>query len=652
MTTGIEVVGPVAIVTIDNPPVNAASQGVRQGLVEAVATIEADEAVKIAILICAGRTFVAGADVREFGKAPSKPFLPDVVSAVENASKSWIAAIHGTALGGGLEIALGCHYRIADRNAKMGLPEVNLGLIPGAGGTVRLPRLIGAEAALDMMATGKPISAGRAIEVGLVDQVCDDSLRAEALKFALKHADLEPPLSIPDRPPTKVDQSALDAQIQKITIKAKGQNSPKAVCKAVQNAIDLPASSALEAERQLFLQLKDDPQSIALRHVFFAERAAAKLPSVRDIRPAPIKEVGVIGGGTMGAGIAASVLLAGMSVLLVERDSEAVDAGVTRIAGILSNSLKRGLITVSAHQLMMGQLKTTTDYKDLGGADLIIEAVFEDMDVKREVFTQLDQVSKPDVILASNTSYLDVQEIADSVKDPSRVIGLHFFSPAHIMKLLELVIPTSAAPVTIATGLAFSRKLGKITVPSGVCDGFIGNRIMSAYRRECDYMIEDGALPADIDAAMRNFGFPMGVFEMQDLAGLDIGWAMRKRRAPSRDPSERYVEIADKLCEAGRFGRKTGRGWYHYNGKSPEVDPIVTRLIEETSVKKGIKRRQFLEPEIIDRILETMQVEGQKILEEDIAAKPGDIDVVMINGYGFPRWRGGPMFMAAARAQT
>lgn len=645
MTVTVHTEGDVAVVTIDNPPVNAASQAVRKGLVDALERTEANPSVRAIVLICAGRTFVVGADVREFGKPMQDPHLPDVVRTLESATKPWVAAIHGTALGGGLEIAMGCHYRLADSSAKFGLPEVALGLIPGAGGTVRLPRLAGAQTALDMMATGKPVSAETAQSSGLIDALSDTDLRTAAIQFAREKADMPllPPVSARDIP--AFDQDTLCQAMDRIKTKARGQNSPVAVCEALSNAIALPATEALTAERDMFMRLKDDPQSLALRHVFFAERAAGKIPAIADISPPQIDQVGVIGGGTMGAGIAAACLLSGLSVVMIERDSDALTLGRSRVLNVVSDSLKRSLISPEQHRAIETAFSGATDYASLAQADLVIEAVFENMEVKQEVFTALDIATRPDAILASNTSYLDIQQIARTLRDPSRVIGLHFFSPAHIMKLLELVIPDGAGPRAIAMGAALGKRLRKITVPSGVCDGFIGNRIMSTYRRACDAMIEDGALPSQVDAAMRDFGFPMGIFEMQDLAGNDISWAMRKRQAATRDSSARYVDIPDKLCELGRFGRKTGAGWYSYETGKALEDPLVTELILSESARKGITRRHFTFSEIITEILEVMQAEGRKILDEGIANSAADIDVVMINGYGFPRWRGGPMFL-------
>ncbi|MEM9584879.1 MAG: 3-hydroxyacyl-CoA dehydrogenase NAD-binding domain-containing protein [Pseudomonadota bacterium] len=648
MAVTTRVTGQIATVTIDNPPVNAASHAVRQGLVDAVATTQADDAVKAVILLCAGRTFVAGADIREFGKPPLEPHLPDVVLCLERATKPWIAAIHGAALGGGLEIALGCSHRICLADATLGLPEVKLGLIPGAGGTVRLPRLIKAEDALQMISSGKPVCAGQAHAMGLVDRVVDDDLASAARDFAAQLKDAPRPPALPERA-AKMPQdiAAWDAQKAAIVKKAKGQNAPVAAVSAIDAALTMPATDALVQERATFLRLKSDPQSAALRHIFFAERNAGKLPKKTAAQPRALASLGVVGGGTMGAGIAAAALLAGFHVTLIERDETALEAGAARIRATLAGSVQRGLISKAKHAAIGAALSTSTDYAELGAVDLVIEAVFEDMEVKRAVFQQLDKATRADAVLATNTSYLDVNDIAASVADPARVIGLHFFSPAHIMKLLEVVIPDAAVPDTIATGLALGKRLGKISVLSGVCDGFIGNRIMSRYRRACDDMLVDGALPAEIDSAMRDFGFPMGLYEMQDLAGLDIAWAMRKRQAATRDPNERYVTIADQLCEAGHFGRKTGKGWYIYNdGKTPQIDPATTALIEAESAQMNVPRRSFTQQQIMARILDVMQEEARALLSEGIAQSAADIDVVMVNGYGFPRWRGGPMFTA------
>lgn len=647
VTLGYE--GDIAVITIDNPPINATSHVVRAGLVDALDQIDGNDAVRAAILICDGKTFIAGADVTEFGQPPKDPILPDVIKRLEACTKPIIATIHGHALGGGLEVALGCHYRIADPAAKLGLPEVNLGLIPGAGGTVRLPRLVHVTDAIDMITSGKPVSSTKANEIGLVDAITHGPLRDAALDFAKTILDQERPAPLSQRTPLKAPSS--DEWINLATAtkkKARGQTAPIAALNAIRIGIEQGVDAGLSHERETFVTLRDSDQSKALRHIFFAERSVAKLPELDGIKPNTLSEIGVIGGGIMGAGIATASLLAGFNVTIIERDETACANGRATVEKHLSGSLKRGLINQEKFDTLLKALSTSTDYADLGNADLVVEAVFEDMAVKHDVFGKLSLHCKADAVLASNTSYLDINEIAARCINPGRVIGLHFFSPAHIMKLLEVVRTAKADAKSLATAFAFGRALGKISVPCGVCDGFIGNRVMSAYRKHCEYMLEDGALPHQIDAAMVEFGFPMGLFAMQDMAGLEISWATRKRLAPFRDPAERYVALGDYLCEMGRFGKKNGLGWYRYdeNGKA-QPDPEVDGLVIAESGKKGITRRDFTNDEIIETILSAMRNEGDKILAEGIANSPDAIDVVMVNGYGFPRHKGGPMFMTA-----
>ena len=638
----------LAIITIDNPPINATSHTVRAGLVDALDQIDGNDAIRAAILICEGKTFIAGADVNEFGQPPKAPILPDVIKRLEASQKPVIAAIHGHALGGGLEVALGCHYRIAKSTAKLGLPEVNLGLIPGAGGTIRLPRLIPVSKAVSMITGGKPISAARANEIGLLDAIAHGALRDAAHDFAQTILDRELPKPLlmrdPVTPPTPSEWDEITNATRK---KARGQEAPLVAISAIHTGIAQGSDAGLAYEREKFTELRDGDQSKALRHIFFAERSVSKLPELKGVAPNPVHEIGVIGGGIMGAGIATAALLAGYEVTIIERNEDACANGRTTVQKHLSGSLKRGLIPQDRFDTLLGSLSTSTDYAALSNSDLVIEAVFEDMAVKHDVFGKLSKYCKPDAVLASNTSYLDINEIAANCLNPNRVIGLHFFSPAHIMKLLEVVRSEAADAKSLATAFDFARALGKIAVPCGVCDGFIGNRIMSAYRKQCEYMLEDGALPHQIDAAMVEFGFPMGLFAMQDMAGLEISWATRKRLAPFRDPSERYVALGDYLCEMGRFGKKNGFGWYRYdeNGKA-QPDPDVDALVIAESAKKGITRRNFTHPEIIDTILAAMRDEGNKILAEGIANSPDAIDVVMVNGYGFPRHKGGPMYLS------
>lgn len=648
MTVTLSRDGNVAIVTIDNSPINAMSQSVRQGLLDTLHETEADPQIGAVVLTCAGRTFIAGADITEFDKPPVAPYLPDLLAGIERATRPWVAAIHGSALGGGLETALVCSHRIATGDAKLGFPEVNLGLIPGAGGTVRLPWLVPAETVVTMIAGGKPVTAREALKFGLIDAISDGDLVMDAVALA-RNATAQtrrtPPIARATLDAGNMD--AFEAAASKIIAKARGQNAPKAAVDAVRNALTAGADEALAAERERFLALRDDPQSSALRHIFFAERATTRDDRIEGVAPRKLGQIGVVGGGTMGVGIATACLLSGYTVTMVERNAEAAEAGKSHVVSTLAGSLTRGRITEDEHARLLRAFKASEDYAALSKADLVVEAVFEDIDVKKKVFAELEAVVGSDTILATNTSYLDIDEIAGGTRNPANVVGLHFFSPAHIMKLLEIVVPHAVSPDVLSTAVAFARQLRKIPVLAGVCDGFIANRIMSAYRREAEYMLEDGAFPWDIDAAMTAFGLPMGVFQMQDMAGLDISWAMRKQQAASRDPDRRYVDIGDMLCEQGRFGYKSGAGYYTYEEGKPVPDPDVAALIEAESARKGIVRRPLDEHTIMARILATMQSEGRAVVKEGIARCANDVDVVMVNAYGFPRWKGGPMFMAS-----
>jgi len=635
----------VAILTIDNPPVNAISQAVRQGLMSAIGEVAGDATVKAVVIIGAGKVFIAGADVREFGRLPLEPFLPEVIAAIEGSEKPVIAAIHGVCLGGGLEIALGCHYRIAAPDARLGFPEVNLGIIPGAGGTQRLPRLIGVEKALDLVTTGRQVAAKEVLELGIVDALAEGDLLETARTFARERAGKAPP-RLSERPVVPPPDGFFDRQREAITRRARGQESPLRALEAIQAAAELPFADGLKRERAIFQELRGSDQAKALRHVFFAERAVSKVPGLEDAKPRRIESIAVIGGGTMGAGIAVAALRAGLPVTMVEADEAAVERGRSNVARNFDGFVSRGRMSEQQKAEHMDRLSAGADYGALAGADLAIEAVFEDMEVKKAVFARLDQAMKPGAVLATNTSYLDVNEIAASTGRPADVIGLHFFSPAHVMRLLEIVRADQTAGDVVATGFAVARTLGKVGVLSGVCDGFIGNRILARTRRQADYMIEDGALPWEVDAAMEAFGMPMGPFRVMDLAGLDISWAARKRQAATRDPQERYVAIADRICEKGWFGQKTGRGWYVYENGKPKPNPEVERTVLEESARKGITRRPFTADEIQGRMLHAMINEGARIVEEKIAQRPLDVDMVEIFGYGFPRWRGGPMCQA------
>ncbi|RWM00723.1 3-hydroxyacyl-CoA dehydrogenase NAD-binding domain-containing protein [Mesorhizobium sp.] len=633
----------VAVVTIDNPPVNALSFHVRKPLYEALTALRDDPAAKAIVIACAGRTFIAGADITEFGKPVEQPELRAIIALLETIAKPTIAAIHGTALGGGLELALGCHFRVAERGAKLGLPEVKLGLLPGGGGTVRLPRLVGAAKALGMIVSGTPISAGEAKAAGLVDAVFDSDLLAEAIRFASEMAAGGGPLiPIRDRNDrlAETDIGAFDRQATDLARTARGLEAPLSCAEAVRNAIALPFDEALAAERALFIKLVAGDQSRAQRHLFFAEREAAKVP-VKDLQRRRIARIGIIGAGTMGGGIAMAFANGGFPVTLLETSEEALRHGLATIEKNYAVSVSRGSLTEEAKQQRLGLFKGSTDYADLADCDLIIEAVFEDMAVKKEVFGRLDAVARPGAILATNTSYLDVNEIAASTSRPQDVLGMHFFSPANVMKLLEIVRADKTAPDALATVTDLARRIGKVAVVVGVCHGFVGNRMLSARGAENEALLLEGATPSQVDKAFTDFGWPMGPFQMGDLAGLDIGWRNRKARGQT-------AVIADTLCEQGRFGQKTGRGWYRYEGGSrePVADPEVEALIRAKATERGIAPRAIDAEEIIERTLYPLVNEGAKIIEERIAARASDIDVVWANGYGFPVGKGGPMFWA------
>ncbi|WP_424832713.1 3-hydroxyacyl-CoA dehydrogenase NAD-binding domain-containing protein [Ruegeria sp.] len=641
-----EKLGEIAILATNNPPVNALGIDVRNGLWAGIERAES-EGARAVLIYGEGRTFFAGADIREFGKPPQDPLLPALCDRIEASPLLVIAALHGTALGGGLEIALSCHYRIAVPSAKVGLPEVNLGILPGAGGTQRLPRLTGARAALDMITTGRHIPAPEALELGVLDRVLDGDPRQIGLEFATEllqsNAPRRPICELPA--PEGID---FDAAYDTALRKGRGQLSPAVAVRAVQAACEAKSfADGLARERQLFHDLLASDQRKGLIHAFFAERAVSKLPELKDIAPRDLHQIGVIGGGTMGAGIATSVLLAGLSVTLIEMSQDAVHAARDRIAANLSGAVKRGKLSQKEHdEILSNRLGLATEYSALGTADLVIEAVFEDMDVKKQVFSQLDDVCKSGAVLATNTSYLDINEIAQATRRPGDVIGLHFFSPAHVMKLLEIVVADQTTLDVVATGFALGRRLRKVSVRAGVCDGFIGNRILNTYRTCADHMVLDGASPYQIDNALTEFGFAMGPFAVSDLAGLDIGWAARKRkRAAGFDSGVRDSSYADKLCEAGHFGQKTGKGYYIYEpGKRGGVpNPDVMPLIEADRVAQDLTPRVFSDKEIVRRYMVAMVNEAAKVVGEGIAHRPLDVDVVLLYGYGFPRFWGGPL---------
>jgi 3-hydroxyacyl-CoA dehydrogenase len=640
----------ILVITIDHAPVNALGVDVRRGLVDAIDLAERTPEVTAVLLVGAGRNFIGGADIREFGKPPMAPFLPDVCNRIETCSKPVIAAIHGVALGGGLEVALAAHYRIALPGAKLGLPEVLLGLLPGAGGTQRTPRLIGAKAALDLMLTGRQAGAAEAGQLGLVDKVATGTDPvAEGLAFAAEllacHASVRRTRDADALANLEAAQAAIDSARTETEKKARGLFSPLKIVEAVQGAVDLPFDEGMALERSLFMACLDSPQRAGLVHAFFAEREVVKAPETAIAQPRTIASIGVVGGGTMGAGITVAALDAGLPVTMIERDDAALARGRGFVEKVYDGLVAKGRMTADAKSATMARYTGSTSYDALAGVDLVIEAVFEDMAVKQAVFKELDRVCKPGAVLATNTSYLDIDQIAASTARPQNVIGLHFFSPANIMKLLEIVVPAKVAPDVVATAFALARLLKKTPVRAGVCDGFIGNRILAVYRTAADHMLEDGASPYQIDAAVRAFGYPMGPYQMSDLAGGDIGWATRKRRAPTRDPEARYVQIADRLCERGWFGQKTGRGYYLYadGARTGTPDPEVDAIVDAERMRAGVAPRSFTDDEIMRRYMAAMINEGANVVHEGIAMRPLDVDVTFVHGYGFPRYRGGPM---------
>ncbi len=642
--------GDVAILSIQNPPVNALSAAVRKGLWRGIERAEAEGAR--AILIRArGKTFPVGADVREFGKPPVPPMLSALCSRIEAANVPVVAALHGNVLGGGFELALGAHYRIAEKSTGIGLPEVTLGILPGAGGTQRVPRIAGAGASLDLMLSGAPIRATQAFELGLIDRLAETDLQREALDWAHKLASAgASPRRSCDRREGLADPQRYMNEVSERRGSLKGNVScaPARIVDCVEAALLLPFEAGLAMERAAFEECVATDQARALRHAFFAERRAAKVPELRQVPLRVVNEIGVVGGGLMGAGIAYICLEAGLPVVLVERDDEALEAGRGRINALYRRSVMKGRVSKEAAVERLARLTPSTEMMALGQADVVIEAVFEEEDVKRQVFAALDKVMKPGAILGTNTSYLDINMLAATISRPEDVVGFHFFSPAHVMKLMEIVVGTRTADDVTATGFALAKRLGKIPVRAGVCDGFIGNRILAAYRQAADFMLEDGASPYEIDAAMRAYGFRLGPYEVLDMAGLGISWARRKRLAPLRPAHERYVRIGDQICERGWLGQKSGRGYYRYEegARQGQPDGEVLALIEAERAEKGITPRGFSPEEIQARCVAAMTNEGARLLGEGVALRPSDIDVVLIHGYGFPRWRGGPMMAA------
>ena len=641
--TTIEKDGNISIITLNSPPVNALSAPVREGLHKGISEARNDKETEAIVIICEGRTFIAGADISEFGKEPKGPSLFEVQEFIEDSDKPVIAAIHGTALGGGLEVALTCHYRIAVPSAKCGLPEVNLGLLPGAGGTQRLPRVVGVEKALQMVTSGQHVPAKQCLEMGLVDEISnEDNLRQDSISFAKKIVSENRPLVKISEMNDKVEAARGNENIFKdfrasIARKARGFLAPEYNIQCIEAAVNKSFSEGIKVERKLFMELVTGTQSAAQRYAFFAQRQVAKIPDIEpDTEIKPFTSIGVIGAGTMGGGISMNFANVGIPVTIIEQNQERLDKGLSIIRKNYENTANKGRITFEDVEKRTKLINGSTDINDLSNCDLIIEAVFENMDLKKDIFKTLDGIAKKGAILATNTSALDVNEIAAVTSRPEDVIGLHFFSPANVMRLLEIVRGEKTSKSVVATSMKMAKNIGKVAAVVGVCPGFVGNRILAQRQREANKLILEGAMPWEVDDALFNFGFPMGPFAMSDLAGLDIGW--------DEDLSTGDT-LRDKLCEAGRLGQKTGKGFYIYDenrNKSPDEE--VEKLIIEFSEKHQIKRREISKEEILERCLYPMINEGFKILEEGMAIRASDIDIVWINGYGWPIYEGGPMF--------
>ena len=645
-----ELQGKVGVITVDNPPVNALSHAVRQGLLDAIKAAENDASEAIVIL-CDGRTFIAGADIKEFGKPLKEPGLPDLLNRIEASPKRVIAAIHGTALGGGFETALAAHYRCAIASAKVGLPEVKLGLFPGAGGTQRIPRIAGVKATLDLCIGGAPISAAEALSIGLIDKIIDGDLRKGALAWARKLIQDDAPIRrsseqvVPD-----FDASIFDEYRAGLRARARGQMAPGHIVSAVEAATTLPFAEGQAVERKLFLECMESPQSAGMRHIFFAERQATKIDGLaKDTPVRSVDSVGVIGGGTMGGGIAMSFANAGIPVTMIEINNEALERGLSIIDRNYAGSVKRGKLSDEQAAQCRALITGSTDYASLAELDMVIEAVFEDPELKKQIFAKLDGVCKPGAILATNTSYQDVDAIAAATSRPQDVIGTHFFSPAHIMKLLEVVRGQKTADDVLATCMKLAKRIRKVPVVSGVCYGFIGNRMLQPYGQQSQLLLLEGATPEQVDRAMENFGMAMGPLRVFDLAGLDIGYKARQALSDEEKGDPATYCVPDLLVEAGRLGQKSGSGFYSYDeNRRPTPDPVVHEIIEQAAVDLGVERRTISEEEIVDRLISALVDEGRKIVDEGIAQRASDIDVVYVYGYGFPAFRGGPMHYAEA----
>ena len=640
-----EAIGDVLLIKIDNPPINAGSLGVRQGLKDAIAQLAAEPTLRAGVIIGAGSTFVAGSDLREFGQPLHEPQLPDVLAAIEACAKPVVAALHGAALGGGLELALACDARIALAGTVLGLPEVTLGIIPGAGGTQRLSRRTGWVRAIQMVCSGERVTADAARDLRLVDEVVATDLQTHAVTLARQ---LAGKCRISEESVPAEEAAAIEQAEQAALRAGKGRPAVVAAIEALRDAARLPFAEGLARERSVFQQLRDSAEAHALRHQFFAERDAVRLPADVQATPRRVQTVAIIGAGTMGTGIAIAALDAGLSVVLLEQDEAALERGRQRVADYYQGRVAAGKLQANAAAARQARLQPSTDWTQLARADLVIEAVFEDLAVKLDVFRTIDAHARVGAVLATNTSYLDVDAIARATARPQDVLGLHFFSPANVMKLLEVVRGGQTSPDVLATGMAFGKQLRKLPVLCGNAFGFIGNRIYNAYRKQCEFMLEDGAWPEDVDQALQGFGFAMGPFSVADLSGLDIAWRMRQAQAATRDPRERYVAILDHLCELGRLGRKTGAGYYTYaDGRQGKTtDATVRGIIEAASAQRGLIRRPLEPAEIQRRALLAMVNEAALLLAEGVAQRASDIDVVLVQGYGFPRWEGGPVFWA------
>jgi 3-hydroxyacyl-CoA dehydrogenase len=631
--------GDIAVIVIDNPPVNAGSRAVREGLLQRLDDV-AHSPARAAIIIGAGSTFVAGSDIREFGAPLEEPQLPAVIAAIEALAIPVVTAIHGAALGGGFELALGCDARIATRDAVVGLPEVTLGMVPGAGGTQRLVRLVDIARAIEIVCSGRRVGGPEALELGLVDALAEDDLLIAAIAHARTLGGRKRRLG----EAAVIDASAtlIDAAADKAIRRGRRRPNVLAAIDLLRSAGSAPFQTMLARERAMFQQLRESDEAAALRHLFFAQREAGRVDGLGAVEPLAVRTVGVVGAGTMGAAIAVCLLNAGLAVRLVEQDELALERGIERVEQTLAADVARGRYGAEAKAKRRAALQGGVALADLGDCDLIIEAAFEDMAVKQALFARLDAVARPDAVLATNTSYLDIAQIAAATSRPQSVLGLHFFSPANVMKLLEVVRTPQTSDQALVTGLKLARQIGKIAVVSALGEGFIGNRIYSAYRQQCEFMVDEGATPEQVDAAMEAFGFAMGPFAVSDMSGLDIAWRTRQRLAATRDARQRYVTIADRLCEAGRLGRKTGAGWYRYDEQGRRrVDPAVAAIIGANAMRSP---RHFDMAEIQGRALAAIVNEARLVLDDGVAQRSGDIDVALVHGYGFPAWEGGPLF--------